>query len=154
MVFRATVSCLVFLALAMSVSSCASVSDEGTESLRDQVTNAMGTLQFKYRFLDDLSSTDYAVFRVAVPRSKDSIDIAWGGQGVPEDCPVPPVLPRFTREGRIPFSEVVSELNICLKHNGYRPNSSKAAGVARARTLNSAALALCEEVYGLYECVD
>lgn len=154
MIRRTFLQALAFAALTLSASSCAFLTNENPASLRDQVTNAMATVQFDYRFIDSLSSPEYAVFRVDVPQSNDSIDIAWGGKGVPADCPKGPKLPHSVEREGVPFSEVVAELTICLKHNGFRPNSTRAAGVARARTLNSVALALCEETYGPYECMD
>lgn len=114
----------------------------------------MAGLPYPYDILKRRSNEQYVVFRVRGTASSSALDIAYGGKGFGRDCPAAPKLPFSHKEGDPPFSQVLSELAICVEHNGYRPEESKAGSVARARILAAVGEALCEEAYGLFACRD
>lgn len=136
-------------ALALLLNACGG-SGDGSElsRLESEVDSTMVNLPYSFKFLDEYSTADYAVFRVD---AGGSVDVAFGGKSRGDECPKPPQLPAAHRRRSKPFAAAGPEPLICLEHDAWRPRGSNAAAIARLRAVNLVANALCEEVYEGYE---
>lgn len=136
-------------ALAFLLVGCGGNGDGSELSrLKSEVDSAMVNLPYSFKFLDEASTADYAVFRVD---AGGSVDIAFGGKSRGDKCPNPPQLPAAHRRGSKPSAAAGPEPLICLEHDAWRPRDPNPTAVVRLRAVNLVANALCEEAYKGYE---
>lgn len=104
----------------------------------------MSELPYSHEFLERHSTEEYVVFRVG-PGAP--VNIAYGGRSRDGTRPKPPRLPEKHRRGAKPFAAAGPEPLICFEDDGWRPESSESAAIARGRMVDLVADSLCQEVY-------
>jgi hypothetical protein len=134
----------VLVLVAIMPIACGSSAGSKEAQLRADVSGALESLPYTFRFINRYATGRYVVFRVDAGAA---VTVAYGGKSKDGHCPTPPRLPAKHRDGAKPYPAAGPEPLICFDDDSWRTGSSEAAAVIRSNIVNTVAEALCEEAY-------